>query len=429
MLQPTVEGTLMCSVDSADVRPFWGRVIASSVMSAALIYAAMVLAVFGFMRQVGYPVTVEMIGWPPNWSEINQAKSRYFLQNAQNAYEKGELSETVMSLSLAYEYDIYNYDAGFFLAKLWQASRPEVSNHLYQELIANHPDFRTQTAEAWLRSLLPRADYAWIEKLAPNALRFGDNNTPAWLNALLFSNQRTQDDSVIQSLLETPDSLAPGVETVLRWEQTVRDLAPEEARTNLLQPPPAYSPEFVYYFQIRRLISLGFPVDAIDLLGSSNNPLNDRDRITLELRALSKAGFRRSYQNLFNRILRLSPSLAQLDILTSHLASNPDPELYRRAKVALHPQSLTTSNQRLPASLAIFCVAGVHGDIEYQNKLAMQIRELTQSKFVVLDAAIAAMALPDLERAAIRNLLPSLQPLSLDITYALLEHFDPVEAQ
>ena len=99
LLQPTVEGTLMCSVDSADVRPFWGRVIASSVMSAALIYAAMVLAVFGFMRQVGYPVTVEMIGWPPNWSEINQAKSRYFLQNAQNAYEKGELSETVMSLT------------------------------------------------------------------------------------------------------------------------------------------------------------------------------------------------------------------------------------------------------------------------------------------------------------------------------------------
>ena len=71
----------------------------------------------------------------------------------------------------------------------------------------------------------------------------------------------------------------------------------------------------------------------------------------------------------------------------------------------------------------------MHGDIEYQNKLAMQIRELTQSKFVVLDAAIAAMALPDLERAAVRNLLPSLQPLSLDITYALLEHFDPVEAQ
>ena len=65
--------------------------------------------------------------------------------------------------------------------------------------------------------------------------------------------------------------------------------------------------------------------------------------------------------------------------------------------------------------------------MEYQNQLAAQIRELTQSKFVVLDATIAAMASPQIEQSSVRNLLPGLQPLSLDLTYALLEHFETVD--
>ena len=65
--------------------------------------------------------------------------------------------------------------------------------------------------------------------------------------------------------------------------------------------------------------------------------------------------------------------------------------------------------------------------MEYQNQLAAEIRELTQSKFVVLDATIAAMASPQIEQSNVRNLLPGLQPLSLDLTYALLEHFETVD--
>ena len=266
----------MCSVSSEEVRPFWGRVILTSTLSVALFYAIVVLTIFGFMRQVGCPITAQMIGWPPKWSEINQAKSQYFLQNAQEAFNVGGLTETVMSLSLAYEYDIYNYQAGFFLARLWQANRPEFSNHLYQELITNHPEHRTQSAQAWLRSLLHREDYNWIEELAINALRFDDNISPAWLNAFLFSNQRTGNETVIQSLLDTPETLSPGVETVLRWEQYIRQSPPETAREIFLQPPSPDSPDFVYYFQIRLLISMGFPIDAVDIMNEGKNPLSNR---------------------------------------------------------------------------------------------------------------------------------------------------------
>jgi len=391
------------------------------------LYLVAVLLVLGFLRQVGYPVTFTMIGWPPAWSEIDNARSLYFLGNAQDAYQEGDLGTTVMSLSLAYDYDPDNYEAGFFLARLWQAGRPEVSNHLYQNLIISHPELRTQTAQAWLRSLLPRADYPWIERLATSALRFSDEHASAWLHALLFANARTHDDSVLENLLASPDLLTPGVETVLRMETEVKNLPPSLARNVLLRPIPAESPGFVAYYVIQRLISLGYPIDALDILGDHEEFLADRDRIILQLRAFSDADFRRSYQGLFDRLTRMPPNPAQYEIVCAHLVAQPDAVLYRRAKNRLDPTRLPTLAQQLPAMLALFCAAGAHQDVKYQQQLAAQMRDMTSSRFAVLDVAIGIMAQQDQSNIPIQNLLPALQPMSLDMTYALLERYERSE--
>lgn len=424
LLQPNAEGLLRCSVDREDVRPFWGRVLFGGILLGGVLYGAGVLIVFGFLRQVGYPVTVTMIGWPPAWSEIDSARSAYFLSNAQEAYQEGDLSETVLSLSLAYDYDPDNYEAGFFLARLWQAGRPEVSNHLYQNLIVNHPEHRTQTAQAWLRSLLPRADYVWIEKLAANALRFSDDFASAWLHALLFANARTQNDAVISRLLENPEGLTPGVESVLAWEQQVQSLPPAVARRSLLRRPPADSPAFVIYYQIRRLITLGFPVDALEVLNANETRLGDRDRITLQLAAFADADFRRSYEGLFDRLTRLPPSGVQFEIISSHLVAHRDPDLYQRAKIRLDPTRLNPASERLPAMIGLFCLAGVHGDTAYQQQLATQMRELTGSRFAILDIVMTVMANPGESGIQIQTILPALQPMSLDLTYAILERYE-----
>jgi hypothetical protein len=427
LLKTNEEGLLRCSVDTKDVRPFWGRVLAGSLGTLVLLYAVAVLGAFTLLRQVGYPVTIQMIGWPPAWSEIDQARSQYFLQNAQEAYRKGDLGETVMSLSLAYDYDSDNYEAGFFLARLWQAGRPEVSNHLYQSLIVTHPDKRTQTAQAWLRSLLPRADYVWIERLSASALRFSDAHAPAWLHALLFANARTGNDDVLVRLLENPETLPPGIETVLRWEQHVQGLPPEIAYRSLQRPAPAGSPAFVVYYQIRRLLSLGYPVEALNVLNSNEQHLGDRDRITLQLRAFAEADFRRSYEGLFDRLTRLPPSLGQFEIITAHLVAHPDPILYRRAKNRLNPSKLNHANEQLPAMLALFCLAGANGDTAYQQELAEAMRALTSSRFAVLDIAMGIMADARNNSVKIENILPALQPMSLDLTYAMLERYETSE--
>lgn len=417
----------MCSVDTKDVRPFWGRVFLSGVLAAFLIYAAGVLTVFGVMRQVGYPVTLTMIGWPPAWSEMDKARSQYFLLNAQEAFQENNLGETVMSLSLAYDYDPENYDAGFFLARLWQAGRPEVSNHIYQKLIQNHPERRTETAQAWLRSLLPRADYIWIERLAISALRFSDDHASAWLYALLFANSRTQNEDTLANLLASPDTLTPGVEVVLQMESSVRRSPPRRAGEILSRSVSADTPVFVLYYQIRRLIDLGFPVQALDLLNRYETRLSDRDRVSLQLRALAHADFERSYIGLFDRLTRLPPSPVQFDILAAHLISHPNPTLYRQAKSRLKFEGVATGNGRLSATMALFCMAGAHGDTAYQLELAGIMREMTGSRFAILDAAIAIMSQEEESKIRIERILPSLQPLSLDLTYAMLERYETVE--
>ncbi len=340
LLKPNAEGLLMCSVDTKDVRPFWGRVGLAGLAAALLLYTTGVLTMFGVMRQVGYPVTLTMIGWPPAWSSIDQARSTYFLHRAQAAFQRNDLSETVMSLSLAYDYDPENYDAGFFLARLWQAGRPEVSNHIYQKIILNHPERRTETAQAWLRSLLPRADYLWIERLATSALKFSDDHASAWLYALLFANARTQNEATLTNLLAAPDVLTPGVESVLELEIAVRDSPPVIARRLLQQAIPADAPSFLLYYQVRRLIDLGLPVEALEIIERHENRFSDRDRVTLQLRALADAEFTRSYRGLFDRLLRLPPSSFQFDIIAAHLVSHPQASLYRQAKARLRPDAL-----------------------------------------------------------------------------------------
>ncbi len=411
-------------MDAENVRPFWGRVILLLLGGSVFCYSSVALIIFIVLVQVGYPVTYRMIAWPPAWSEIDQARSVYFLTNAQEAYQESDLNETVMSLSLAYEYDQNNYSAGFSLARLWQAGRPEYSNQLFQRLIANHPEKRTETAQAWLRSLLPRADYIWIERLGAIALRFSDGHESAWMHALLFANERTLDATVIQSLLENSESLPPNVQKVLEWEQQVRSLPPNIARRVLTQPVSPDSPSFVIYYQIRRLLSLCFAQPVLDLIDSMEERLDDRDRIVLQLWGYAEANFRRSHVSLFDRVSRLPTSLAQIEIITSHLVSHPNEEFYNRAKSRLTPADLPTAEQKLSGYLSLFCVAGVHHDVETQERLAAQIRELTGSNFNILTITIAVMAEPENASENLPTYCPLSNPLSLDLTYALLAHYD-----
>ncbi|WP_221028875.1 tetratricopeptide repeat protein [Actomonas aquatica] len=404
------------------MRPYWGRVIAFYGTCTVLLFSLAIFGAYGGLRLIGFPVTLKMIVWPPNWSQIDEARAAYYLEQAETAYQTGDLNAAVMSLSLAYEYDPGNYEAGLSLAKLWQATRPDVSNHLYEQLMNDHPEQRARTARTWLRALLPRADYGAIEKLSARALAFDPEMVAAWSHALLFANERTGNTDLLTRILQQTEAMQPGVREVLTLETEVRARPAAFSIELLGHPPPPDVPSFVIYYQLRRLIELGDPARAVELLNQLNDRLGDRDRISLQLQAFARANARANQLGLFDRLTRLDPSLVQVELLCAHLIVNPDEELYQMVRNRVDPMKLSAPGERLSALVAMFALSGAQGDFPRQSRLGDILRQEAGTSFKALDAITAMMRSP--RQVRIERVLPSLQPLSLEMTYALLERFE-----
>ncbi len=91
----TTPNGLRCSVNAADVRPLCGA--APSATSAFGLGSRptwrITLAAFIALRIIGYPVSYLAVAWPPAWSHINEARSRYFLQQGRDALTAGNIKE------------------------------------------------------------------------------------------------------------------------------------------------------------------------------------------------------------------------------------------------------------------------------------------------------------------------------------------------
>ena len=187
LLRKAPDGRWMCSVDTAAVRPFWGRAFATAARTAAVAYLCATLLAFLLFRVVGYPVAYRAVAWPPAWHEIGKARAQFFLKKAARDFRDNKPGPAMMALSQGYELDPENYDAGLTLARLSQSAWGDLSNRVYQRLLHDHPEKAAQTAAFWYAALLVRGDFQTISLLAADRV----NEGPAWLNALLFASRRT----------------------------------------------------------------------------------------------------------------------------------------------------------------------------------------------------------------------------------------------
>ena len=423
LLQPSLDGTWLCSVDTAEVRPFWLRAFAWYGGVSLATYLTLVLVGFGVLRGIGYPVRLESIAWPPAWSEIQQARSKYFQQRAEEAYARQEINEALLSLRLAYDYDPGNYDAGLMLARLWQTSRPDLANRMYSRLLQEHPTHRSTTAQLWLRALLPRADYAAIEELAAAALHFDGEHAGAWLHALLFATERSGNRSLLDRLRTEAQTLPSGVAHVLETEAQLAGTDHKAGLRRLLQPRAPDQPDYVAYHQIRRLTSLGLAQPALDFALLETRRLPDYDRISLELEALATLNNRRLRFVAFENLAAHSDRLKVIELIAAHLIRFPDPDLYERWLRRVDLAKLPNEAERLTARLTLLCVAGAQLDEPRLREWAEALRETTGASYAALDAARAYFLAPAGKRLS--EVLPFLQPLSLEVNYALLSRFGP----
>lgn len=422
LLKPAPDGGLRCSVHAADVRPFWGRAFGYYGTAALALFLVATLAVFGFMRSIGYPVSYVSIAWPPAWEQIDKARAEYFRRKARDAYAARNIHEAILSLSIAYELDPRDYSAGLLLAQLWQTGQPVLSNRVYARLLHDHPDRWSGTAQAWFRALLARGEYTTVARLSADSLSRDAAHAPAWAHALIFAVRRLDTLALLREASQNPE-VAPEVRRVLTLEEQSHTAAASEARAALQETTGAES-RFVALFRARRLVELGFARESLDLLDRLGLPADDRDALAIRLDAYAHMGYERARKNLAAALLRgpLTPAVA--DLLGAHLIRRPGPGLCDDLFSKLERSPPPGTVESYPLYLTLFCVAGSYGDADRMQTTGAELQRILGADFAAL-ASVREFFLRHSPDARIEAYLPILQPLSLEVTYALLERFAP----
>ncbi len=423
LLERSPKGGWVCSVDAADVRPFWGRalgLVARCGIAAAL---AACLLLFGGLRTLGYEISFRQVAWPPAWREFRSVQSDYHLKKARTARAEGRVSDALLSLNSAYELDPANYTAGVLLAQLWQTGQPLLSDRVYSRLLNDHPAQREATAQAWYRALLARGDWQTARHLSGERILHAENGSPstAWVQAFLFAQLRLDDYAALSVMLETdnfPTALRPLFALELHAAQQ-----PNPDRLVLLrEAATAATDNFTAYYLARRLITLGDAGTALNLASKPTSPLADREKVRLRLDGLAGAGRNTERASLVVALLERPIHPALCELIGAHLVLFPQEELARRFLQKMRSDPLPAGDALYPQTLSLFLACAATGDPELLRAASAQVEAVLGREFKALDVVKTAFA-ENRGRLRPENILPFLQPLPLDVAYALYERY------
>ncbi len=421
LLVETSEG-LRCSVDSPAVRPFWGIAFRWYGGSALAIYAVAVLTVFGFLRTIGYPVSILQVGLPPLWHEIGAARGWFFLKRSQEAFAAGRTNEGLLFLSNSYDFDPGNYSAGLALAKAFQLSQVARSDEIFAKLYADHEAERPGTAQQWFRALLARGDFDRVVSLATDEIERDPGQANAWMRAAIFASRQARTETALRALLAKPTQALRIWRPVLETELLFHANRIEEVRAAVARPWPASLPPYSFLYQAEMLVLLGNPDDALDLLVQHRIRLDDEAYFTLRLRCLAAAGATRSLRSEFKAIL-LDPPLnqARLKMMCAQLIRYPDPELFAQLQRKLEDTPMPLTDETAGGWFSLLCTAGALGDLDRLNTLMLRLRNAAQTPFTALQM-VEAFFRGQMSDPRATTFLPFL-PVPLEVGYALIERY------
>jgi hypothetical protein len=424
------DGSWICSAHSEDVRPFWARGLLLLAGSGVLAYALGVLVVFGGLRGLGYDLAFRQVAWPPAWREFRAVQSRFHLERAREARAQGRPEAALLALSSAYELNPRNYPAGILLAQLWQGAQAARSDALFSRLYEEHPEHREQTAQTWYRALLARGDFATILLVAGDRLLATESAAPqtapasaAWTHAFLFAARRINDDDVFDRLLESPRFPA-ALRPLFTLERALPTLPAEERIRTLATAAEAASDSFTRLHLLRHLLAADRPDLALPFLLRADPLLGDRERVLLLLDALARSRRTTERANLFQQLLARPTHPALVELLCTHLIAHPDPESLAALAKRLAAEPLPADEAGLAARLAWFATCGVHADAPLLQAAAEDLVSNGRRERRPLDLAAEAF-LRARGGFRLEIILPLLQPLPLETTYALYERTSP----
>jgi hypothetical protein len=419
LLVETPDG-LRCSVNTADVRPFWGRAIGAYGGALAGLYLAAALGIFIFLRTVGYPISIVHLVWPGSWHRVGEVRGWFFMERANQAFAAGRIPEGMLYLNNAYEFDPANDTIALTLAQRLQFGQPTRADAIYRRLLAQHPAQREAIAPLWFRSLLARGDFSAVQDLARTELLAASPQASVWLRALLFATRQTGQDAPLRELLASAEPAVLRWHRVLEIELQLRAGQKTPARDALL-PPWDNVPSYALYYQISELTALGEGLAAVDLLGRYGPRLDDTARATLLLEAYTALGAPQSRQRLLEALLAQAANPRTIAILAAHLIRHPDASVLDSLFNKITREETRLTDDSLEEYLSLYCVAGVARDWPKMQAIAAFFHTHNGGSRFTLGFA-AAFFRGEISNHRISSVLPAL-PMPLEVHYALLERY------
>ena len=417
-------GGWMCSMNAEDVRPFWGRAALLLGGGALALLLVASLAAFTLLRGIGYDVGYRQIVWPPAWSEFSRIQADFYRQRAISAMDEGKRDEALLLLSNAYELDPSHYPTGIQLAQLWQIAQPLLSDRTYARLLADHPDRRQATAQAWFRGLLARGDFGGMQRLAgERILHSGPSPSPVWAQAFLFATRQLGAPDGIDALLVEP-KLPPRVAALLNIERELYR-QPAARRIDILDTAAREAGDAHTLFHwLNRMLDEGRADLVLPRLTERNSLLENREKLRLQLDALAVAGRSAERALLVRQRLERPLTPAICELLSSHLTARPDRELLAAYADKLAREPLPPSDALYPQLLAFFAACGEHRDAALMQTATGWLNQAAGREIQVLPAAREVfMRIPVGVR--LENVPPALQPMPLETTCALYARLSP----
>ena len=418
LLKPDGQGAWRCSVNTPEVRPFWGRVVALLGLGSVAAYVCLTLTAWAVLQARGYPISYAGVAWPPAWSRFHHVQSDYFAGRAQAALERKDVPEALMAFSIAFEKNPRNYALGRTFARLAQGAQPVLADRVFARLLQEHADQRPQTLAAWYESLLWRGDFATIRTVARQGIVLDPAGSAPWVNALLFALRREPSPGVLQEL--ATDTALGGARVVFDLE--LRALrSPAEARQLLLAADPSAHP-YVQYYRLMRLVETGHAQDALTVMERSAHSLSARDLVTLRLEVYRALGWSGVLQTNIDGLLSTAVSATTAEVIAAFLVRHPDAVLLRRAFDLYTEGHTSTGEEAYRGWTAWLCAAGAVRDFDTFNRASAEMKKIAGGDIRVLQH-VEAFFRAGGTQSRVENYVPALQPLPLEVTYALLERY------
>lgn len=411
---------LRCSVDTANVRPFWGRAALAYGGSFGAVYLAGALAIFVFLRSVGYPISIVHLVWPGSWQRVTEVRGWFFMERANRAFLQGRHAEGMLYLTNAHQFDPDSYRIGFALAQRLQFGQPARADEIYRQLIERHPAQAAATKQLWFRSLLARGEFETIETLATAEILAGASEAPVWMRALLFAARQTGHIEPLQRILDSPAPAVRNWDRLLETELLVRTDHRPAALARLSESWDR-EPAFSQFYQIAELTELGRGLEAVDLLGRYGAQLDDAARATLLLDAYATLGADSARDRLVATLLARPFNVPTARLLAAHLIRHPSPVVLHALFRQIDHERPPLSDSTLEAYLALGCAAGVARDWPKLETVSRFISGHGEGSAFTLHL-VEAFFRGNTRQTRIAALLPAL-PMGLEVYYALLERY------